>query len=273
MATARQVLGPISEIPVAFQYHLPLTWGTYLIAINPGPLWFVEVLFLLSCGYTLLRLLVRRPAGRPSVEPAAPPTALAVILFTLVLAAVTFAFRQIVHVGYTLPVLGWPSPAYLPQYAGLFAIGAVAARRDWFRSIPDRLGWGGLIASAIATLALFLPALGTGLQTDSFMGGMHWQAAAYALWDSTMSVGMFLGLLVIFRRWADQASRIWNELSRNAFGVYVLHAPLIVGLAVLLTPLHLYPLLGLLVATLIALPLCFLVAGLVRRIPGVARVL
>jgi glucans biosynthesis protein C len=267
------VLGPISAIPLAFQYHLSLSWRTYLEAINPGPLWFVEVLFLFSCGYTALRLLVRRLAPRPVVEPAAPPSALAVILFTLGLAAVTFAFRQLIPLGHTIPVLQWPSPAYLPQYVGLFAVGAVAARRDWFRSIPDRMGWIGLVVSAVATIVLFLPALATGLKTGSFTGGMHWQAAAYALWDSTMSVGIFLGLLVIFRRWANAASRIWNELSRNAFGVYVLHAPLIVGLAVLMTPLHLYPLLGLLVAAVIALPLCFAVAGLVRRIPGVARVL
>ncbi|HEX4216143.1 MAG TPA: acyltransferase family protein [Candidatus Dormibacteraeota bacterium] len=267
------VLGPIAEIPLAFQYHLSLTWGTYLQAINPGPMWFVEVLFLFGCGYTALRLLIRRPAPRPALQPPAPPTALAVILFTAGLAVVTFAFRQLIHVGYTLPVLQWPSPGYLPQYVALFAVGVVAARRDWLRSIPDRMGWVGLIAAAMATIVLFLPALGTGLTTGSFMGGMHWQAAAYALWDSIMAVGMFLGLLVIFRRWANHASAIWNELSRNAFAVYVLHAPLIVGLAVLMSNLHIYPLLGLLLATVIALPLCFAAAGLVRRIPGVARVL
>ena len=30
--------------------------------------------------------------------------------------------------------------AHLPQYLGLFAVGVVAYRRDWFRSIPDRTG-------------------------------------------------------------------------------------------------------------------------------------
>jgi hypothetical protein len=96
---------------------------------------------------------------------------------------------------------------------------------------------------------------------------------AYALWDSTLSVGMFLGLLVIFRRWANRTGALWNELSRNAFGVFVLHAPLVVGLTLLLIRVPLQPLLKLLLAIAIALPLCFTVAGLVRRVPGVSRVL
>jgi glucan biosynthesis protein C len=66
---------------------------------------------------------------------------------------------------------------------------------------------------------------------------------------------------------------LWNELSRSAFGVYVMHPPLVVAVTLVLIGLPLEPLLKLLLAIAIALPLCFTVAGLVRRIRGVARVL
>lgn len=267
------VLGPIAEIPARVQAGAHLSWGLYLDMTNWGPLWFVEVLFLFACGYTAIRLLLRRPAPDARHIPPAPPTALTILLFTLALAAVTFGFRLIVPLGYTLPILQLPTPAYLPQYISLFAVGVIAARCGWFRSIPDWMGWTGLALSAVATVVLFLPALATGLKSFVFAGGMHWQAAAYALWDSTLSVGVFLGLLVVFRRLANQAGRLWDELSRNAYGVFVLHAPLIVGITLILIRVQLEPLVKLLVAILITLPLCFTVAGLVRRIPGVARVL
>lgn len=268
------VIGPATIIPAGLRAHAHLSLETYLTRmVGPGPLWFVEVLFLLTCAYVAVRLLRRRPAPESSADLAAPPSAVAVFLFTLALAAVTFAFRQVVHIGSTLPVLDLPTPAYLPQYVGLFAVGVVAARRGWFRSIPEWMGWAGLAISAVATVVLFLPALLTGLKSGAWVGGMHWQAAAYALWDSTLAVGMFLGLLVVFRRWANRPGALWNELSRSAFGVYVLHAPLVVGLTVLLSGVRWEPLLKLLLAIAIALPLCFTVAGLVRRLPGVRRVL
>jgi surface polysaccharide O-acyltransferase-like enzyme len=130
------------------------------------------------------------------------------------------------------------------------------------------MGWTGLAISAVATVVLFLPALVLGGKSASWVGGMHWQAAAYALWDSTLAVGMFLCLLVVFRRWANRAGALWSELSRNQFAVYVLHAPLVVGLTILLMGVPIYPLLRLLLAIAIGLPLCFTVARLVRRIPA-----
>lgn len=265
------LLGPLTLIPEFVRIGRTLSFRTYLDMIGPGPLWFAEVLFVLACAYIAVRLVRRRPAA--AQDPATPPSARTVLLFTLALAAATFAFRMVVPVGYTLPILDLPTPGYLPQYVSLFAVGIVAARRDWFRSIPDRMGWIGLAISAVATVVLFLPALLTGLANGSWVGGLHWQAAAYALWDSTMSVGMFLGLLVVFRLWANRAGALWSELSRNAFGVYVMHPPLLVAVTLLLIAVPLYPLLKFALAIAIALPLCFTVAGLVRRIHGVARVL
>lgn len=269
------VLSPVTETLAALGSNQPLSfsWSAYLGSIGPGPLWFVEVLFLLSALYVVARLLLRGRVPERSPERYAPPTIRLAALFALGLAAVTFVFRLAVPVGYIMPVFGLPTPSYLPQYVGLFAVGVIAARRGWFHSMPNRLGWAGFAASGVVTVFVFLPSLATGAAGDTFAGGMHWQAAGYALWDSTMSVGMFCGLLMVFRRWANSAGRLWSELSRNAFGVYVLHPPLLVLVAIPVGLAPIYPLLKLLVALALAIPLCFAVAGLVRRLPAVSRVL
>ena len=275
MAAFWLVLSPLTQLLAALASHQPITidWSGYLTSIGPGPLWFVEVLFVLCAAYVALRLLLRRRVPERSPERYAPPTLRMAALFTLGLAAATFIFRLAVPVGYVLPVFDLPTPGYLPQYLGLFVVGVIAARRDWFRSMPDRLGWIGFAASGVATVFLFLPSLLSSLTTGGFEGGLHWQAAGYALWDSTMAVGMFCGLLMVFRRWGNGAGRIWNELSRNAFGVYVLHPPLLVLVAIPMVLAPINPLLRLLVGVVVAIPVCFAVAGLVRRLPGVSRVL
>jgi glucans biosynthesis protein C len=150
------VFGPLTLIPEFIRTGHTLSFGTYLQMIGPGPLWFAEVLFVFGCAYVAVRLVRRRQAPP---DPATPPTARTVFLFTVALAAVTFAFRMVVPLGYTLPILDLPTPSYLPQYVGLFVVGIVAARRGWFRSVPDWMGWTGLALSAGATLVLFLPAL------------------------------------------------------------------------------------------------------------------
>jgi glucans biosynthesis protein C len=268
------VLGPLVTIPTLVANAVPIrpTLDFYLSIAMPGPLWFVEVLFLFSCAYLLLRLL-RRSAPQETAQTAQPPSALAIAAFTLALASVTFAFRQVVPIGYVLPVLFLPTPAYLPQYASLFAAGVVAARRGWFRTIPDRMGWLGLAFSGAATIVLFLPALFTTTAAAGFSGGPHWQVAAYALWDSTMAVGMSLGLIVVFRRWVNRASALWNELSRSAYTVYIIHPLVLVAVTIVLAVVHLEALAALALAIAVAVPLCFLVAGLLRRLPGAARVL
>ncbi|MBY8853862.1 hypothetical protein K7G98_38795, partial [Saccharothrix sp. MB29] len=53
------------------------------------------------------------------------------LAFTLVLAVATYAGRILVPLGTGEPVLGLPSPAYMPQYVLLFAVGVAAYRRRW----------------------------------------------------------------------------------------------------------------------------------------------
>jgi surface polysaccharide O-acyltransferase-like enzyme len=107
---------------------------------------------------------------------------------------------------------------------------------------------------------------------EVFFGGLHWQAAAYAFWDSLFCVGMVLGLTALFRRRFYRQERLTGFAADNTFGVYVFHSPLVVliqhaaqGLA------------GLSAAQvrrgalLLAVPICFLGSGAIRRVPLMRR--
>jgi glucans biosynthesis protein C len=106
-----------------------------------------------------------------------------------------------------------------------------------------------------------------------FLGNGAWASAVYALWDSTFSVGICLGLIALFHRYLDHSTRFSRFLSRQAFSVYVIHASVIVALAVLLRDIHPEQLLKFRMAAIIGVPLCFGVAYLFRKIPLLSRVL
>jgi len=270
------VLNPIAMIGV-YQMPSKLTgitepfgWSSLSILFGVGPLWFVEVLCFLTIGYVAWRAL--RPAGGPREEvPSSRPSYRAIGVFVLALAVTTYLLRIVMPIGFALPVLGLPTPAYLPQYVSFFVLGLVAFRRDWFRTIPDSMGRVGLAVALAATVLLFLPALSDG--TGKFLGHGTWQSAAYAMWDSTFSVGMSLALITFFRRAFNRESRLGRFLSEQSYTVYIIHAPLIVLLALALRGLRPEALLKFALVAVVAVPLCFAAAWLVRRLPHATRVL
>lgn len=237
----------------------------YLEAIGSGPAWFLGVLLLLTLGYVLLRLArPPAPAGRRRLR------ARAVVGFVIGLAAATYLWRFVVPFGTFIPVVDLSSAFEAPQYVALFAAGAVAYRRGWLERISARMGVGAGIAVVVATV-LLLPVIA--LHPQQMTGGGTWQSAVLALWEAITATGMPLALVVVFRRFARGRGRLARELSASAFGVFLVHAPVITAVAVLLDPLGMPPVPGFAVGAAVSLPLSFLVAAGLRRLPGLHRVL
>jgi surface polysaccharide O-acyltransferase-like enzyme len=276
------VLNPISRIgwwlmPASLTgITNPLTWKAYPRMLGLGPLWFVVMLLVFSLGYALWRMATPNRTSSSASNPSAP-SYLGIGIFCLALAGVSYLVRMIIPLGKS--VWEFPTLAYLPQYLGFFVVGTIASRRNWFRTLPGSMGVVGL-ATAVAAGALLFPLAFSGqwfsleltpALTQSFGNG-HWQSAVYALWDSLFAVGMCLGLITVFRRFFNGQGRFGRLLSQHSYAVYVIHIPIVVFLAYALSGIKLAPLAKFGVASLIIVPVCFAVAYIVRKIPGMSRV-
>ncbi|HTO21269.1 MAG TPA: acyltransferase family protein, partial [Spirochaetia bacterium] len=104
------------------------------------------------------------------------------------------------------------------------------------------------------------------------MGGMRWQAAAYAAWEAFFAVSVSIGLLTVYREKANVRNRATGLLADSCFGIYVFHAPILVGVSMLLRSAAMYPLLKAAVAAVMAFALSLAFAALIRRIPGLRKV-
>jgi glucan biosynthesis protein C len=266
------VLGPIAsigiwEMPSSLTgVTTPLTWQDYPGLINIGPLWFALMLLVFDLGYAAVRLAIRRPASQPD-SPAAAPRYWAIAVFVLALALASYLIRIVWPLGKY--VLSFPSLAYLPEYLSFFILGTIAVRRDWLHAISSRMGWVGFAMALGASIILFPPSL---IGLKFFVGRGTWQSAVYTLWDSTFSVGISLALIVFFRRFFNRPGRLGEFLSRHAFTVYIIHPPILVFLAIAMRNLQIEHLLKFGLLVIIAVPTCFAVAFLVRKIPLASRV-
>ena len=79
--------------------------------------------------------------------------------------------------------------------------------------------------------------------------------------------------LALFSRQLNADTAEWRWLGDRSFAVYVLHAPVLVALAMLFRklPYHLYGLVALL--TLVGLVISSVLADLARRLPGLRAIL
>ena len=267
--------------PVRFPVSRPPFWsfitGNYLkneAVFGAGPLWFIETLLIFSVAYVLWRLLARPRPAEPAVEIRFPGS-VSIALFALLLGVAGFLVRLGLPVGWNFVPLNLQFP-FFAQYIALFVIGLVAYRRNWLLSLPDRVGrlWlgiAGLMILLFWPLVLGGGALDKGL--DPFRGGWHWQALAYALWESFLCLGVCIGLIYVFHRYLDHQGGLAHFLSRNAYTAYLIHEVVIIVLAYAVRDVALYPLLKWGLVSLVAVSLCFGLSSLIRKLPYADRVL
>ena len=277
------VLGPVSGIgfylmpPELTGITTPLTWDAYPYLFGLGPLWFAALLLIFSFGYAAWRGLTRNRPARVVGDDNGLSYA-GIGLFILGLAGASYLMRMVVPLGET--VLDFPTLAYLPQYLSFYIVGMVAYRRNWFRTLSNRMGLIGFVAALIGSIVLFplafsgqLFSLELGPALYNAMGNGHWQSAVYTLWDAILSVGLFLGLIAFFRRFFGQRSKVGTLLSRQSYTVYIIHVPILVFLAYALRNLQLPPVAKFLVVSAIVLPICFAVSYVISLVPVIGTVL
>jgi surface polysaccharide O-acyltransferase-like enzyme len=177
-------------------------------------------------------------------------------------------------------VLDFPTLCYLPQYLSLFALGTVASRRNWFRTLHGSVGVAGFLAALAAGVLLFPLAfcgrffsLELTQVTANFTGNGHWQSAVYALWDSTTAVGMCLAVIILVRRFINGQGKFGRFLSQHGYTVYIIHTPILVFLAIAAKGIELESLPKFGMAAFIVVPTCFAAAYIVRKIPLASRIL
>jgi glucan biosynthesis protein C len=284
------VLSPISHLGLyampASQGGIttPLTWQTfpYSAFLGLGPLWFVAMLLIFSFGYAGWRMLTRNRTST-SMSRSSVPSYLNIGIFILALALVSYLVRIIVPLGQPVSLfvyfLSFPTIAYLPQYLSFFVLGTIASRHDWFQTLPRSMGIGGFVAALVATILLFpvafislLTAIENASQQLPPFGYGTWQSAVYTLWDSIFAVGMCLALIPLFRRFFNGQGRLGRFLSQQSYSVYIIHVTIVVLIAIALKGISLEHLLKFGIVAVMVVPICFAAAFVVRKIPGVSRI-
>lgn len=258
-----------------FNHNIPMnpfSWYMgYLTSFHfisgSGPLWFALALLIFSVIYALLRWVYRKIKTKHNKARPIIITHTRVIVLITFIALSTFLIRLAQPIGTAFFNM---QLSYFAGYVILFILGVNAYRWKLLTVLPSGFGqfWFGLALRLGWPLWGAIMLLGGVFKSFTpFTGGFYWQAAAYAFWESFFCIGVCLGLIVLFRDKYNSQGRIAGFLSENAFGVYVFHTPLMVGITMLFRGLIIYPLLKMILMAIITLPICYGFSYLLRKNP------
>ncbi|TXH46862.1 MAG: acyltransferase [Burkholderiaceae bacterium] len=274
------VLGPLTVALAGTQQgraFWPRWWqlvseGRFVI----GPLWFAWALLLFTAAWLAWRAW--HPAPPPPATPlpatAAPvPGDRAWLLAALGVGAAALAIRQVVPVGEN----HWGLQlGYFASYIFLFVLGTVAWRHRWLERVhrAQARRWGRVALYTVPLLVATAAATGAmaGKPVD-FNGGLGVAAVVYAFWEPFVAWGVIARLVVGFRDRPGPPSPRWAGWNANAYGAFILHAPVITGLAVALAGWGAPPALKFALVLAAGTALSFTLAGWLKRLPGAGRVL
>lgn len=248
-------------VPVSEYLNSYLHDGT---GMGTGPLWFVAALLVFTLCYILLGKtgLMRMPAlhfpGRGRI-----------LLTAFILGIVTFLIRLVYPVGMSIDPAGF-QPAHFAQYIFLFIMGIVARENRWLREMPSRVDIFWPVSAFMLVFVLFpsIFRVGGALSggESDFMGGFTWQSFVYSVWEQFACFSLILTIVPLFRKRFNAQGKIAKALSESAYTVFIIHAPVIVVLAWLASMENIPAAVSFAVNAIWMVPVCFLVAMILKRV-------
>lgn len=239
----------------------PRAWGF-------GPMWFVETLLIFTFTYLLFRKL------KWKIRMNFPGTK-KIVVAAIFVGLAQYIIRIWLPVGWSLPNTGLQFPFFV-QYTFMLVFGVIAYQNNWLEKIDFKQGEQWFIFAQIMIL-IVLPTMlyigGKEKGIEAFVGGGTWQSLAWAIWEQVVGFALIIGLLGIAKKYFNKQGNLVRKLSDSAYGVYIIHPPVIVGLAALFVSWNINQLLKFMIVAPVALFTCFLLAWLIKRTPGVNKVI
>ena len=108
---------------------------------------------------------------------------------------------------------------------------------------------------------------------EALFGGFAWPSLLLSFVETVAMVSIIISLLTIYKKRFDNQGRLGRWMSPNAYGSYIFHVIIIYAL---MTPLYGRPIPSILkffLVLVIAVPGTYIFTSIIRKIPGVKRIL
>ena len=287
-AIAALTVIPIAYYAIALRQQPDLSFAAFYwktITVGPwpsGPIWFVWVLLAFDLTASLLYRLsptLLEPINRLSLRACDRPADFYGLL--LVVTALVYIPAR-VHYGAGHWFEFGPFDVQASRvllYAAYFFIGAGIGAANFDRGLlsPDgqlaKSGWGWVIATLVPYCLLW----GLIAIKREILGNPEilpaWYEASYGLFFVAFSAAILLAILAYFLRFKQSGWSLLDPLQADAFGMFLVHYPIVLWLQYWLFGFDLPAIVKALIAFVATVALSWAATAALRKIPGATRVL
>jgi len=241
--------------------------------IDVGPLWFLQVLLFFSFLYAIFNEIIVRILKDKRQLVFKFPSNKNIFITILILAFVTFLVRLQFPISATTSHLNF---GLAPQYILLFGLGILAFNNNWFEEITLKKAkfWFSIAMIAILFWPLFIFfGRSSELSIEIFAGGLNWQSFIYAFWEAVLSISLSICIIYFFRKKLNNQTKLFKEISKSTYSVFIIHSIVIVLLSYLLKDLMFHPLVKFAIVALAGIPLCFLISFYITKVRFLKKIL
>jgi surface polysaccharide O-acyltransferase-like enzyme len=244
-----------------FRYIVDFYWHS-----GTGPLWFVEVLLIFCIVYAIGKKFKLKSITLKEVRTAH------IISVITIIAVIAFLIRIVMPIGTSFLNL---QVCYFPSYIVMFIAGIIIGENDLLENLTCEKNIRWFKLAFIIGLPLWAATMLAGGALDSkeyYNGGLCWQNAAFALWESFTAIAFSIGLIVLFKKKVNIDNAFTRLMRNNAFGIYCFHAPILIVVSLVMKNLVLFSIVKFILVLMIASLLCLLFSFLIRKIKPIAIV-
>ncbi len=235
-------------------------------------MWFVLALLLFEIIYIVFRSIVRKPVPEKMMNYL--PSNKGILLFIVACSVLAFSIRLVYPIG-GKNFIGLQF-GYFGLYTIFYFLGIWASRKNWEERLSYQQAklWGivALVAMPLIILA-WISLINNPSLFNEFIGGLHWRSLALSTWEAVVCTGLCYFLFLYFRKHLNHSSQFIANMAANSYAVYFLHPIFVVGMTMLFEKLALSAFLTFLIVAPVSIISCFAVSHLIRKIPGVNKVL
>lgn len=189
--------------------------------IEFGHMWYIESLLL----FCLLYALMRQFCSPIHHSCQSSPTIIGLAIVGSIMGIGAFFIRQISpqdHWIWPLYIIPLPlEPAHYLQYVMMFVLGILSWRFKWIDKINQEVGLTSLLLGCSLAIGIYVRQEGV---WNDFV--TQW----FGFYESLLCVFLSFGLLWLFDRHLNKASRFLTWCSAQSYGVYIVHLPIIIGI-------------------------------------------
>jgi peptidoglycan/LPS O-acetylase OafA/YrhL len=111
------------------------------------------------------------------------------------------------------------------------------------------------------------------ISSQPFNGGMTMESGVRVLWESVLLISASFVFIHGAGSWLNRRTKLWDFLTETGYGVYVLHAIVLVFVALAFGHAGLHPIVLWLALSALCVPLTFVVAWAARLLPVLKKIL